>query len=374
MKADTEFNESIICPLCGNRADNFSVSESNLRFLRSRIQEKNVNEALNICAAAWSAFPELRNHSDTRNIVDTLIGHIEQQFSRTLIPLETIAKTTTPLNLKIEQLTERLPEDMKSEFIETNKLLINELKLIQEATKQFAEPIQKDLKELQMWIGSLVNKPSVTGRVNELTLQMGWQEAFVKDKITRIGGAGRPDIVVAPYLEFGGSRYGSKIIVERKAGIQKYCGTHFAEAIAHTKAEGAKYCMIVYDSQDNLLMLQKPVCFSVSDGITLSVSDVQTGGWRTSRQVIEVIQVTLPADDTDAAPAINLKKLQVAVQQISNLNTQIDVLRKSNNLAITNCEKTRESINKLEQFIRCYQENIQSLLLEKRPQLESGSG
>ena len=82
MTVEKEFNESIICPLCGNRASSFGVSESNLRFLRSRIQEKNVNEALNICATAWSMFPELRLHSDSKEIVDLLLEHIQQQLAK----------------------------------------------------------------------------------------------------------------------------------------------------------------------------------------------------------------------------------------------------------------------------------------------------
>jgi len=370
MQTRTEL-ETIICPLCGSKAQNFAANPTNLRFLENRAQENNLDQALNICAAAWSAFPELRNRSDTRNIVDTLIDHIQQQFSKALIPIETIAKMTAPLNLKIEQLTERLPDDLKGEFMETNRLLINELKLIQEATKQFADPIQKEVRELSQSIAALVNKPSLKGSVNEQTLQMGWQEAFAKDKIIRIGGAGRADIVVTPYLEFGGSRYGSKIIVERKAGAQKYCGTHFAEAITHTRAEGAKYALLVYDSPDNLLTLQKPVCFSLTDGITLAICDIQTGGWRTSRQIIEIIQLTLPADNAEATPTIDLKKLEAAIQQIASLNSQIELLRKSNNSAITNCEKTRECINKIEELVFCHQQSLRNLLAQKPTPLES---
>jgi hypothetical protein len=354
-----------VCPLCGNKAQGFSINSSNLQFLESRAKENNLDQALNICASAWSVFPELRNRSDTRNIVDTLIEHIQQQFTKALVPLETIAKMTTPLNLKIEQLTERLPGDLKDEFLETNNLLIKELASIQETTKQFAEPIQKEVRELSQSIAALVNKPSLKGSVNEQTLQIGWQETFLKDKIIHIGGAGKPDLVVTPFLELGSSRYGSKIIVERKAGSQKYSGTHFAEAISHTKAEGGKYCVIVYDAADNLLAHQKPVCFSFSDGITLAVSDIQTGGWRCCRQVIEVLQVTLPDENAGAEQAIDIKKLQAAIQQIASLNSQIELLRKNNNSAIISCERARGSINRLEELVFCHQQNLHNLLLEK---------
>lgn len=221
------------------------------------------------------------------------------------------------------------------------------------------------MKDLAETINLLVNKPSIKGLANEQTLQLGWQETFIKDKIVRKGGAGQADLVVTPYLEFSGSRYGSKIVVERKAGAQKYSGSHLAEAIMHSKAEGSKFCILVYDSPANLLELQKPVYLTMSDGITLAISDVQTGGWRTSRQVIEVIQITLPADNAETASRIDIKRLQEAIQQIAGLNNQIELLRKNNNSAIANCEKTRENISRLEELVFCHQQSLQNLLLEK---------
>ena len=365
MIGDKEFDESTICPLCGNRANTFSVSESNLRFLRSRTQEKNVNEAVNICAIAWNMFPELRLHNNAKEIVDLMLENIQQQLAKALVPLEMIAKLTSPLNEKLEGLIEKLPQDVKKQFQEITIQLAKETKTVQEIAKNSTEPIQKDLKDLAETINLLVNKPSIKGLANEQTLQLGWQETFIKDKIVRKGGAGQADLVVTPYLEFSGSRYGSKIVVERKAGAQKYSGSHLAEAIMHSKAEGSKFCILVYDSPANLLELQKPVYLTMSDGITLAISDVQTGGWRTSRQVIEVIQITLPADNAETASRIDIKRLQEAIQQIAGLNNQIELLRKNNNSAIANCEKTRENISRLEELVFCHQQSLQNLLLEK---------
>jgi hypothetical protein len=251
----------------------------------------------------------------------------------------------TPLSIRLEGLIEKLPEDIKKEFTEISKQLTNELRSVQETAKNSTLPIEKDVKGLSDAINLLVNQPSTKGFVNEQTLQFGWQETFIKDKIVRKGGAGQADLVVTPYLEFSGSRYGSKIVVERKAGTQKYSGSHLAEAIMHSKAEGSKFCILVYDSPANLLELQKPVCLTMSDGITLAMSDVQTGGWRTSRQVIGVIQITLPADNADTASRIDIKRLQGAVQQIAGLNNQIELLRKNNNSAISNCARHGNSYN-----------------------------
>ena len=365
-KLEENANQFSICPLCENHANRFNVSEVSLRFLKERINEKNLDEAIALSSIAWRNFPALRLSSDSKAIIDTLLADFREQVTKAIKPLEMVVKMATPLSYKLEGLIEKLPEDVKKEFTEISVQLTNELRSVQETAKNSTLPIERDVKGLADAINLLVNKPSAKGLANEQTLQLGWQEIFIKDKIVRKGGPGTADLVVTPFLEFKGSRYGSKIVVERKAGAQKYSGSHLAEAIMHSKAEGSKFCILVYDSPANLLELQKPVYLTMSDGITLAISDVQTGGWRTSRQVIEVIQITSPADNADTAPRIlDIKRLQEAVQQIAGLNNQIELLRKNNNSAIANCERTRENINKLEELIFCHQQTLQNLLLEK---------
>jgi len=304
-----------------------------------------LDEAIALSSIAWRNFPALRLSSDSKAMIDTLLADFREKVAKTIEPLEMVVKMATPLSIRLEGLIEKLPEDIKKEFTEISKQLTNELRSVQETAKNSTLPIEKDVKGLSDAINLLVNQPSTKGFVNEQTLQFGWQETFIKDKIVRKGGAGQADLVVTPYLEFSGSRYGSKIVVERKAGTQKYSGSHLAEAIMHSKAEGSKFCILVYDSPANLLELQKPVCLTMSDGITLAMSDVQTGGWRTSRQVIGVIQITLPADNADTASRIDIKRLQGAVQQIAGLNNQIELLRKNNNSAISNCARHGNSYN-----------------------------
>ena len=96
------YEQNITCPLCGGIANSFNINASNLRFLQNRVKEDNINEALTICATAWSVFPELRYRSDAKNVVDLLLDNVRQQLARALVPLETLAKMTAPINEKLK--------------------------------------------------------------------------------------------------------------------------------------------------------------------------------------------------------------------------------------------------------------------------------
>jgi hypothetical protein len=72
---------------------------------------------------------------------------------------------------------------------------------------------------------------------------------FDKDLIKMLGGAGREDFLVTPYLNNDVYSYGDRISVERKSGKQKYTGAHFEEAVRHSIERGATYSIIGYDSR-----------------------------------------------------------------------------------------------------------------------------
>jgi hypothetical protein len=281
-----------------------------------------------------------------------------------------ITKMVYPLSEKLEELTAKLPEDVKKEFYEINMQLNEKLKSIHEAATSATEPVQRDVKELSDTINQLINKPSSKGLVNEETLKLSWQEVFVKDKTFKKGGAGQADLVVIPYLQLRGTRFGQKIILERKAGRQKYCGTHLQEAIEHTKAEGSHYVILVYDTASNLLEVQRPFYLTMLDGIVTAVTDVETGGWKTAREVFEVFQSVLPNDASDNAGKLDIEKLQRTIDEMATINQQIETLRKCNNSTLSNCEKARTLINKLEELIAAYQEKLRDQLCNQNtPQI-----
>jgi hypothetical protein len=350
------------CPICGRETTNFNISEDNLRFLEQRFHDNKLDQAITLTSIAWNNFPGLRLNADSRILINGLLKGVQEQVTNALTPLDMITKIVYPLSEKLEGLIATLPEGVKKEFREINLQLTEKLKSIHEAATSATEPVQRDLKELNDTINQLINKPVCKGLVNEETLKLSWQEVFVKDKTFKKGGPGQPDLVIIPSLQLNGKGFGQKIVVERKAGRQKYSGIHLQEAIEHTKAEGSAYGIIVYDTPSNLLEVQRPFYVSMSQGVTIAITDVESGGWKTAREIFEVFQSVLPNDSVDNASRIDLAKLQRTIDEIATVNQQIETLRKCNNFTLSNCEKARTTINRLEESITAYQEKLRDLL------------
>ena len=359
------------CPICGSQTTNFNISENNLRFLNQRFHDNNLDQALTISCIAWHNFPSMRFDAESKTLINGLLKGVQEQVTNALTPLDMITKMVYPLSEKLEELIVTLPEGVKNEFGYINEQLTEKLKLIHEAATSATEPVQRDLKELNDTINQLINKPASKGIVNEETLKLSWQEVFVKDKTFKKGGPGQPDLVIIPSLQLNGKGIGQKIVVERKAGKQKYCGTHFQETVEHTKAEGSTYGILVYDAPSNLLEVQRPFYVSMLQGVIIAITDVESGGWKTAREIFEVFQSVLPSDTADNASKIDIGKLQRTIDDIATINREIETLRKCNNSALSNCEKARTLINKLEELITAYQEKLRELLCPSAPQIWS---
>lgn len=360
----TEKFVNTTCPLCGSQIKEFNVSNSNLRFLQQRFDENNLDQAISLASLSWSSFSMAKLGSNEKAIIDVLLAEIKTQLSKSLIPLEMIAKTAYPLSERLDKMIEKVPSELKVEFGELRTQLHDSLKNLQETARNLNEPIQRDLKELFQFINLLTNKPIVKGVINEETLSLSWPEAFPKDNVSKKGGPGQPDLIIIPYLEVNGFQIGQKITIERKSGQQRYSGSHLHEALKHSKIEGSKFCLLIYDSPANLLENQKPIYLTVLDGITVGICDMQTVGWRTLRQLFEVIQAVLP--NTEPNPCtLNVTELLKTVEQMHTINVQIELLRKNNNSTLSSCQKVQDNINQLEKIILHYQELLKELLSPK---------
>jgi hypothetical protein len=97
-----------------------------------------------------------------------------------------------------------------------------------------------------------------------------------------LGGAGREDCLITPYLNNGLNRYGDRISIERKSGKQKYTGAHFDEAVRHSIERGATYSII-----DNIP--QKTI-FAREKGVLVAVVDIESGTWKMAREIFEILQ------------------------------------------------------------------------------------
>jgi hypothetical protein len=290
---------------------------------------------------------------------------VEDQLGIALKPLQMVTQIILPISKKLDDVASKLPENLKTEFDEINSQLAKQLHLISDATTKSTEPVQRDLRELSLSINAMMNKPNLIGVVKEKTLELGWQEVFTKDKVNRRGASGQPDLIVEPFVEIDGGRYGNKIVIERKAGRQRYCGSHLQQLLTHTRAEGARFGMLLYDDVSNLLENQKPISLSTIQEITIAITDIESGNWKTIREIFEVLQTFLPKDTTSPLQKIDLKKFQTIIEEMARLNEQIETIRKSNNATMSNCEKTRNLINRLEESITAYQAQLRDLFRNK---------
>lgn len=296
------------CPLCGASIAACNVNSMNLRFLSTRLAEGKLDEAITLAEIAWDA-------------------------------------------MKIDV---------------GDKLIITELKrvipdLVRQETDRSTEPVKSQLTSLRSFVEELINKPNVRGALGEKALADSWQEFFPRDQVKWIAGAGQSDLVVIPYLSFNGVREGQKISIERKGGHQKYQANHVTEAARHAQARGASFCIVVYDTEENLIELHKPIHFDAHDGIVIAITDVASGGWRTARQTFEVIQSIAAHIDLRSAK-FDVSALENVIQEMHDLNDAIESLRRYNNSSKNNCEKTEQTLTRLEGKIRSYQERLNDLL------------
>ena len=107
----------------------------------------------------------------------------------------------------------------------------------------------------------------------------------------------------------------------------------------------------------------------MSQSVIVAVADVESGSWKAARQIFEVFQSVLPSDAVDNPSKIDIEKLRMTIDEIATVNQQIETLRKCNNGALSNCEKVRTVINRMEELITVYQEKLRELLYQSNPQI-----
>lgn len=178
------------------------------------------------------------------------------------------------------------------------------------------------IQQIYQMLSQLFYKPSVKGSVGEKILAEIWPQYFNKDVINLLGGAGREDFLVTPYLNSGISSYGDRISIERKSGKQTYTGAHFKEAIRQSIEKGATYAIIVYDTQDNL---PQKTMFAREKGVLVAVVDIgavvkYTSDIRGKTAKIQAIteKIDEDLDEIKDAVANYQNKLKTAVVEIEN--------------------------------------------------------
>jgi hypothetical protein len=300
--------DNVYCSFCDDGRKVINLTESNKQFLSKRTSDGNIDEAITISRIAWDNFPVLKETADTKKIVDTLLMGVQQTIN---------AQVLTPLNTSISGLNalmsalEKNPELIQKCSKETMQNLSGQLNQIVTSINGPTTQIQ----QIYQMLSQLIYKPSVKGSVGEKALVEIWPRDFDKDLIKPLGGAGREDFLVTPYLNSGFNRYGDRISVERKSGKQKYTGAHLDEAVRHSIERGAVYSIIAYDTQDNIP--QKTI-FARERGVLVAVVDLESGTWKMAREIFEVLQKEMTSKKK-TVDEINIRVIQEVATDIGAL-------------------------------------------------------
>jgi hypothetical protein len=334
----------LLCIFCegGKRVINFTGS--NREFLSKRIRDGNVDEAITISRIAWDNFPILKESADTKKIVEPLLKGVQHTiYAQISNPLTT---SVSGLNALIKTL-EKNPQLIQECSKETTQNIIGQLNQI--VSNIIGGPATQ-IKQIYEMLSQLIYKPSVKGSVGEQILEDIWPKYFSKDVIEKLGGAGKEDFLVTPYVNNGVSGYGDIISIERKSGKQTYTGAHFTEAIQHSIEKGATYSIIVYDTQQNL---PQKTMFARERGVLVAVVDIESGTWKIARELFEILQKET-ASKKSTVNEINVKVIQEVITDIEIILKHTSGIRRKSAKIRTYADQIDEDVDEIKDALSGY--------------------
>jgi len=342
------------CYFCYNSINGMNLTESNRHFLLQRIKEHNLDEAITLSKVAWENFPLLRESADTKKVVETVLEGIQQNINNQIF---------TPLNASINALNS------------LTATLQNNPKQIQESSKQTIQSLNESInqiiftinngptvqiRQIQEMISQLVYKPNIKGSVGESVLADIWPQFYRFDFVERLGGSGREDFIVTPYLNSGVSRHGDRISIERKSGKQKYSGTHFDEAVKHAVARGLSYSIIVYDTEENV---PEKTVIERENGVLIAVTDLHSGTWQMARDMFEVLQKELALMKKDVNEVkINTKLIEEVSNDITGLIRFASNVKMNNSKILNLTKKIDQDTNEITEALNLYKNKLRSAI------------
>jgi hypothetical protein len=343
-----------LCYFCKNSINDISLSELNRKFLLERIREGNIDEAVTIGRIGWNNFPIIRESADKKEIVESVLRGIQQNISDQIF---------TPITASINALSA------------LTAALQNNPKQIQESSKQTVQSLNESIKQIiftinngpsaqiqqiQEMMSQLLYKPNIKGSAGETVLADIWPQFYRFDVLERLGGSGREDFIVIPYLNSSISRLGDRISIERKTGKQRYTGAHFNEAVQHATARGISYSIIVYDTVENLP--EKTVMVR-ENGVLVAVVDIQSGTWQMARDIIEVLQKELDARKKNVDETkINMEVLQEVSNDITTLIKFISNIKVNNTKIQSLTKKMDQETDEINEAVNLYKDKLRSAI------------
>ena len=342
------------CYFCKNSLNKISLTESNRHFLLERVREQNIDEAITISRIAWDNFPLLKESADTKKIMETVLKGVQQTISDQIF-----APITASINA-LNALTATLQNNPK-QIQESSKQTIQSLN---ESIKQIIFTINNgptvQIRQIQEMMSQLLYKPNVKGSVGETVLADMWPQYYRFDFVERLGGSGREDFIVTPYLNSDVSRHGDRISIERKTGKQRYTGAHFNEAVQHASARGISYSIIVYDTEENL---PEKTIIVRENGILVAVADIQSGTWQMARDMFEVLQKELDLKKKNGDEVkINMKIIQEVSNDITALIKFTTNIKMNNTKIQSLTKKIDEDTKEITEAVNLYKNKLRSAI------------
>ena len=343
-------NNCFFCDFSGR----LTFTESNRQFLLQRLKEQNIDEAITISRIAWDNFPTLKESADTKKIIENVFKGVQQTFSDQIFT--PITASVSALNA----LTATLQNNPK-QIQESSKQTIQSLN---ESIKQVVFTINNgpsaQIRQIQEMMSQLLYKPNVKGSVGETVLADMWPQYYRFDFVERLGGSGRQDFIVTPYLNSGVSRHGDRISIERKTGRQKYCGDHLDEAIKHAVARGLSYSIMVYDTGENVP--EKSIIVR-ENGVLVAVTDLQSGTWQMVRDMYEVLQKELGDKKKDLNEVkINMEIIQEVSNDITALIKFTSNVKMNNTKILNLTKKIDQDTNEITEALNLYKNKLRSAI------------
>ena len=338
------------------------LNESNINFLERRLADGNLNEAIDIARIAWDQFPRLKESADTKRMMEMLMEGLQEKLNvHVLLPISNTTAAMTAIIDRLEDLADTNPALIDQGFNRTFEGFRSEMNAIRTA---ILEPSTR-ISELNELVHQLIYRPISKGNAGETVLTDLWTEYFTKDQIEKLGGAGREDILVRPYLDDSIARFGEAISIERKTGRQKHTGSHREEAMRHAKEKGAAITMLIYDSQENLPQSVRPVSMSREQEMLVIVCDLQSGSWKMVRETIEIIQRMMHASSKGIGE-INIEAIQEVVTELGNMVRLVEQIKGSNAKIKSCADEVEQSVVTIKALVKGYRYKLQAAVTGAR--------
>ena len=339
-------DDKVGCTFCDDGKRVVSLTESNEHFISKRISDGNIDEAITIARITWDNFPKSKESANTKRLAETLLEGMVQQMESQLFKRMDASLSLLNGLVSILQNNPELIQSSKQEIIQNVKEQINQF----EATRKLSTTQMQQIYDMLM---QYFNKPSVKGSVGEEMLADIWQGKFDRDRIDMLGGAGRGDLLVTPYLNTGINRLGDRINVERKSGKQKYKPDHLDDAVRHSIDRGATYSIIVYDTQDNLpqAMMTK---ITIEKDVLVAIVDIESGTWKMAREMFGVLQGEM---------LLQKKKInEINIQSIQQVATDIrKLVEVTSNIRGKTAKFQREIVDEcdeIDKYVKSYHDKL----------------